>query len=135
MNNGKFFTTLSLDKSRTYYTGITSCESLKIKITDNGRKVRPSKINWSIKNYHYFCTIFWAQSKNTWTRVCFSYLRNLLLFFFLHNLTMLNNYALVLPAHNQALILSLLRQSLSLNIIYLWKHLCKLQSKVQFPCK
>lgn len=49
VSNGKFRTTLSLEKSKKYYIGITSCESLKIKLTVRGKNVKPNIINWSFK--------------------------------------------------------------------------------------
>lgn len=45
LSNDKLCTTLSLEKNKDYYIGITSCESLKIKLTVRGRNVRPNIIN------------------------------------------------------------------------------------------
>lgn len=45
LSNGKFCTTLSLEKRENYYTSITSYESLKIRLTVRGRNVRPNIIN------------------------------------------------------------------------------------------
>lgn len=49
LSNDKLCTTLSLEKNKDYYVGITSCEPLKIILTVRGRNVRPNIINWSFK--------------------------------------------------------------------------------------
>lgn len=86
LKNGKFFTTKFREKQNHWHIGITSCESLKMKITDNGRNVRPSVINWGFKIFMTFTAYFGSNPKLHGLYFAFHIYSNLLLFFLLHNL-------------------------------------------------